>query len=200
MRRPNMARDETARQRQRFSASRRPRPLPPPSRGSSDCFTLFAFSAGVVWLRVSPARSEGRPGSAPACARPRLRALPPRRRGLRSSFRAPLRLSRTKLSSASTIPASRSGAWRTAARKRCRQRCAVLGAIPQRSAASLIVSPSASEAPKASQRSYGADPTALCRRQLIDTRKPVPKPLMVHLSDLQGKAAKILSICLPFTN
>ena len=36
-----------------------------------------------------------------------MRALPPRRRGLRFSFRSPFRLSSTKVSSASTIPASR---------------------------------------------------------------------------------------------
>ncbi len=81
----------------------------------------------------------------------------PRRR-VRSSFRSPLRLSRTTVSRASAIPASRSGAWRTAARKRWRQRGVVRGAIPQRSAASRIVSPAPGEAPKASQRSSWCKP------------------------------------------
>ncbi len=105
------------------------------------------------------ARAVGGDQDRPRLARePGLRAVPPRRRGLRSSFRSPLRLSRTKVSSTSTIPASRSGVWRTAARKRYRQCCAVRGAIPQRSAASLIVLRSASEAPKASQRSLWCRP------------------------------------------
>ena len=43
--------------------------------------------------------------------------------------------------------------WRWRREIGLRQRCAVLGAIPQRPAASRVVSPSASEAPKTSQRS-----------------------------------------------
>ena len=132
--------------------------------GSSTSFTLFALRACRVWLRVSPARSAAtRIGT---CSREG-RVCGPCRRGLRSSLRSSLRLSRTKVSSAPTIPASRSGAWRTAARKRCRQRCAVLGAIPQRSADSLIVSPAPSEAPKASQRSLWCRP---------DSAAPVSAP------------------------
>ena len=94
--------------------------------GSSASFTLSALRAGRTCSRVAPARSAATRIGTCSRERPRLRALPPRRRGLRSSFR----LSRTKVSSVSTIPASRSGACRTAARKRWRQRCAVLGASP----------------------------------------------------------------------
>ena len=126
--------------------------------GSSASLTLSALRAGRVWLRVAPVRSAATRIGTCSRERPRLRALPPRRRGLRFSFRSPFRLSSTKVSSASTIPASRSGACRTASRKRWRQRCAVLGAIPQRAADARIVSPSANDSPNDSQRSLWCRP------------------------------------------
>ena len=91
------------------------------------------------------------------------RLLPPRFRALRSGgsvtdwpfcarFHScdPLRLDSTKVSSASTMPPSISPAGLAASRNRWRQRNAVLWAIPQRPAAWSIVSPSASDCPKAS--------------------------------------------------
>ena len=131
-------------------------------RGEDRCqhrLHVVCAQPGRVWLRVAPARSAATGTRTCSRERPCFLALPPCRRGLRFSFRSPLRLSRTKVPSASTIPASRSGAWRTAARKqRWRRRCAVLGAIPQRAADSLIVSSAPREAPRDSQRSLRCSP------------------------------------------
>ena len=41
---------------------------------------------------------------------------------------------------------------------------------------------------------------ALRRRQLVDTRKPLPKALVIHLSDPKGKPETILSQCIQITN
>ena len=81
--------------------------------GSSASLTLSALRAGRVWLRVAPDAIGGdqdRHLLAREAAFAGLAAAPARLS--RSSFRSPFRLSRTKVSSASTIPASRSGAWR----------------------------------------------------------------------------------------
>ena len=131
--------------------------------GSSASLKLFALRAGRVWLRVAPALSAATRIGTCSRERPRLRALPPRRRGLRSSFRSPLRLSRTKVSSASTITASRSGVWRTASRKRWRQRNAALSAIPQRYGCltdRLAFANRSRRRPASAP--YGAAPTAPC--------------------------------------
>ena len=90
--------------------------------------------------------------------RPRLLALPPLRRALRSRFRAPFRLSSTQVSSASTMPVSLRAFRSFAARNRCRQRKAVLTASPQRFAEARTVSPSARQAPKESHLSLRCRP------------------------------------------
>ena len=41
---------------------------------------------------------------------------------------------------------------------------------------------------------------ALRRRQLIDTREPAPKPIVIHLSDLQPKSGASLPQCLRIRN
>ena len=74
--------DSSGWRRRREAPGRGPAPAPP---------SRSAFSAGKVWLRVAPPRSAAtRIGT---CSResPRFLALPPRRRGLRSSFRSPLK-------------------------------------------------------------------------------------------------------------
>ena len=78
-----------------------------------------AFRVASVERDTLRRRDRRQPGSAPARARGRV-CGPCRRAGAACdpASAPPFRLSRTKVSSASTIPASRSGAWRTAARKR----------------------------------------------------------------------------------
>ena len=76
----------------------------------------------------------------------------------RDQERSPLRLSRTKVSSASTMPRSFSVSVSIAARKRCRQRKAVLTAMPQRSADAATVSPLARHSPNVSQTSLWCRP------------------------------------------
>ena len=107
--------------------------VPAVTVGGSQDQHLLVREAGIAGLATMPARLSARP-------------------------RSPLRLSRTKASPPSAIAASWSGASSDAARKRRHQRCAVLGAIPQRAADGLIVFPSASEAPKDSHRSLWCSP------------------------------------------
>src|SRR5689334_19860446 len=85
----------------------------------------------------------------------------------RFQARSPLRLPRTKVSSASTMPRNFPAPVSTASRKRCRQRKAVLTATPQRSADALIESPSARQAPNVSHSSLRCSP---------DKRVPVSAP------------------------
>ena len=40
------------------------------------------------------------------------------------------------------------------------------------------------------------DLLALCRRQIVHMRKPVPKPLVIHLPDLPNESGTILQSCL----
>ena len=63
-------------------------------------------------------------------------------------------LSRKKVSSASTMPVSFLDVVLMPARKRCRQRKAVLTAMPHRFAETATVSPLARHAPNVSQRSF----------------------------------------------
>ncbi len=119
---------------------------------------VSALTAGRTARTVAPPRSATTSTGTCSSDRPRLLALPPLRRALRSRFRAPFRLSGTQVSSASTMPVSLRAFRSFAAGNRCRQRKAVLTASPQRSAEARTVSPSARQAPKESHLSLRCRP------------------------------------------
>ena len=98
---------------------------------------------------------------------------------------SPLRLSRTTVSSASTIPASRSGAWGTAARKRwrrARRNPAALGSLPDRLAGARRGAKGQSARRTSSHRpctGHGEDraPNSAARHPLPDRSPPArPRP------------------------
>ena len=126
--------------------------------GASAFLSASALTAGSAALAWPPPRSAATRTGTCSRDKPRLAALPPRRRGLRSSFRAPLRLRRTNVSSASTIPRNFLGVFSTARKNRRRQRNAVDAATPHRPADARTVSPSDSDAPNESHRSLRCRP------------------------------------------
>src|SRR5208337_4281037 len=112
-------------------------------RSPNASFRLAASRLGRTASNVAPLRSRATTTGICSADRPRLAALPPRRRaGLARPPRRPLNDSRMKVSSASTTPERRLGLSKLrAARNRCRHRKAVLGWIWQRSAALARLSP-----------------------------------------------------------
>src|SRR5271165_812936 len=98
-------------------------------RSPNASFRLAASRLGRTASNVAPLRSRATTTGICSADRPRLAALPPRRRaGLARPPRRPLNDSRMKVSSASTTPERRLGLSKLrAARNRCRHRKAVLG-------------------------------------------------------------------------